>query len=191
MTPCCRRREHLVRDHRNGVRNRSETLSAFNRNSCPPSSEYAIYPVRVRHQREMAGAAQADRARHDASGSHSGSRHNRWDRPVQRNPGRGPWCRFRREARARERHRHCSGGYPAEPLVSYQINRQLSGWNLPPLVIRAFGAHCQRRTCVVFRNAPVGWNWLRRCDGLFAKSMSGVVASREFVEFQTGEILAV
>ena len=34
-------------------------------------------------------------------------------------------------------------GYPAEPLVSYQINRQLSGWNLPPLVIRAFGAHCQ------------------------------------------------
>jgi len=37
-------------------------------------------------------------------------------------------------------------GYPAEPLVSYQINRQLSGWNLPPLVIRAFGAHCQFRT---------------------------------------------
>ena len=34
-------------------------------------------------------------------------------------------------------------GYPAEPLVSYQINRQLSGWNLPPLMIRAFGAHCQ------------------------------------------------
>jgi hypothetical protein len=37
-------------------------------------------------------------------------------------------------------------GYPAEPLVSYQINRQLSGWNLPPLVIRAFGAHCQDLT---------------------------------------------
>jgi len=32
-------------------------------------------------------------------------------------------------------------GYPAEPLVSFQINRQLSGWNLPPLMIRAFGAH--------------------------------------------------
>src|SRR5689334_2547092 len=31
--------------------------------------------------------------------------------------------------------------YPAEPLVSYQINRQLSGWNLPPLVTRAVGAH--------------------------------------------------
>ena len=37
-------------------------------------------------------------------------------------------------------------GYPAEPLVSYQINRQLSGSNLPPLVIRAFGAHGQTRT---------------------------------------------
>jgi len=36
--------------------------------------------------------------------------------------------------------------YPAEPLVSYQINRQLSGWNLPPLMIRAFGAHGQYAT---------------------------------------------
>src|SRR5271169_5018837 len=36
-------------------------------------------------------------------------------------------------------------GYPTEPLVSYQTNRQLSGWNLPPLVIRAFGAHGQKR----------------------------------------------
>jgi hypothetical protein len=35
-------------------------------------------------------------------------------------------------------------GYPAEPLVSFQINRQLSGWNPPPLVIRAFGAHGQK-----------------------------------------------
>jgi hypothetical protein len=42
-------------------------------------------------------------------------------------------------------------GYPAEPLVSYQINRQLSGWNLPPLVIRAFGAHCHKLT---YRNRP-------------------------------------
>src|ERR1700726_443143 len=37
-------------------------------------------------------------------------------------------------------------GHPAEPLVSYQINRQLSGWILPPQVIRAFGAHCQQPT---------------------------------------------
>ena len=35
---------------------------------------------------------------------------------------------------------------PTKPLVSYQINRQLSGWNLPPLVIRAFGAH-SRHDC--------------------------------------------
>jgi hypothetical protein len=39
-----------------------------------------------------------------------------------------------------------SCSYPHEPLVSYRINRQLSGWNLPPLVIRAFGAHCQDPT---------------------------------------------
>jgi hypothetical protein len=30
-------------------------------------------------------------------------------------------------------------GRPAEPLVSYQIDRQFSGWILPPQVIRAFG----------------------------------------------------
>src|SRR4030081_1732431 len=39
-------------------------------------------------------------------------------------------------------------GSPAEPLVSYQINRQLSGWNLPPLMIRAFGAHCHYLTLI-------------------------------------------
>src|SRR5262249_53167471 len=38
-------------------------------------------------------------------------------------------------------------GYPHKPLASYRINRQLSVWNLPPLMIRAFGAHCQLRTC--------------------------------------------
>jgi len=35
--------------------------------------------------------------------------------------------------------------HPAKPLVSYQINRQLSGWNLPPLATRAFGAHVESR----------------------------------------------
>src|SRR5215471_3249047 len=34
-------------------------------------------------------------------------------------------------------------GYPAKPLVSFQTNRQLSGWILPPQVIHALGAHCQ------------------------------------------------
>ncbi len=47
-------------------------------------------------------------------------------------------------------------GYPAEPLVSYQINRQLSGWNLPPLVIRAFGAHCQQTTSATSLKARLG-----------------------------------
>jgi hypothetical protein len=32
-------------------------------------------------------------------------------------------------------------GCPSKPPVSYQINRQLSGRNPPPLVTRAFGAH--------------------------------------------------
>jgi hypothetical protein len=33
-----------------------------------------------------------------------------------------------------------------QPLVSFQINRQLSGWILPPQVFRAFGAHGQEET---------------------------------------------
>jgi hypothetical protein len=37
-------------------------------------------------------------------------------------------------------------GCPSKPLVSYQINRQLSGRNPPPLVTRAFGTH---------RNVPI------------------------------------
>ena len=37
-------------------------------------------------------------------------------------------------------------GRPHEPLVSYRINRQLSGWILPPLMIRTFGAHCHEET---------------------------------------------
>ena len=32
-------------------------------------------------------------------------------------------------------------GCPTKPLVSYRINRQLSGWLLPPLVTHALGAH--------------------------------------------------
>ena len=75
--------------------------------------------------------------------------------------GRHPHCHFRGLLRLHSRYGppNCSAahrrplsrgsnprGYPHEPLVSYRINRQLSGWILPPLVIRAFGAHCQERT---------------------------------------------
>ena len=45
--------------------------------------------VRIRPEREMAGAAQGDRAGRDASGGPSGSRHSRRDRPVRRHPVRG------------------------------------------------------------------------------------------------------
>ena len=41
------------------------------------------------HQREMAGAAQRDRARRNARGGPSGSRQRQRDRPVRRHPGRG------------------------------------------------------------------------------------------------------
>jgi hypothetical protein len=36
---------------------------------------------------------------------------------------------------------------PAKPLVSFRTYRQFSGWNPPPQVFRAFGAHCQERSC--------------------------------------------
>jgi hypothetical protein len=75
--------------------------------------------------------------------------------------GRHPHCHFRGLLRLHSRYGppDCSAahrrplsrgsnpcGYPHEPLVSYRIHRQLSGWILPPLVIRAFGAHCQEAT---------------------------------------------
>src|ERR1700731_3887338 len=46
-------------------------------------------------------------------------------------------------------------GYPHKPLVSYRINRQLSGWILPPLMIRAFGARCHNRTLALQQNSIV------------------------------------
>jgi len=33
--------------------------------------------------------------------------------------------------------------HPTEPLASFRTYRQLSGWNPPPLMIRAVRAHCQ------------------------------------------------
>ena len=43
-------------------------------------------------------------------------------------------------------------GCPPKPLASFRTHRQLSGWNPPPLMIRAFGAHCQFRS---FKHATV------------------------------------
>src|SRR6516165_1282257 len=74
--------------------------------------------------------------------------------------GRHPHCHFRGLLRLHSRYGppDCSAahrrplsrgssppGYPHEPLVSYRINRQLSGWILPPLTIRAFGRTADRR----------------------------------------------
>ena len=47
---------------------------------------HRFYYVRIRHEREMAGTAQRDRAGRDTSRDHSGFRHNRGDRPVGLNP---------------------------------------------------------------------------------------------------------
>ena len=78
--------------------------------------------------------------------------------------GRHPHCHFRGLLRLHSRygpsdrsaaHRRPLSrgsnpcGYPHKPLVSYRINRQLSGWIPPPLMIRAFGAHCHNRTHAV------------------------------------------
>jgi hypothetical protein len=84
--------------------------------------------------------------------------------------GRHPHCHFRGLLRLHSRYgppdcsaahrRPLSRGsspcsYPHEPLVSYRINRQLSGWIPPPLVIRAFGAHCHKRTHAVQQKRPI------------------------------------
>ena len=44
--------------------------------------------------------------------------------------------------------------YPTRPLVSFRTYRQLSGWNPPPQVIRAFGAHCQQETHATQQRDP-------------------------------------
>ena len=38
--------------------------------------------------------------------------------------------------------------YPTKPLASFRTNRQLSGWNPPPQMFRAFGAHCHNPTMI-------------------------------------------
>src|SRR5215218_8227879 len=73
---------------------------------------------------------------------------------------------------------------PSEPLVSYQRNRQLAGWNLPPLVNRAAWAHREIRASVLHRlthaedaNAhvtipfvPIGAGWIGGAGGCASAS---------------------
>ena len=47
--------------------------------------------------------------------------------------------------------RGCDSASPAERLASFRTHRQLSGWNLPPLMILAFGA---RTACQETLSAP-------------------------------------
>ena len=66
---------------------------------------HRLHDVRIRHRREMAGAAQADRAERDASGGPSGCRQALRDRPVRRHPGRGAVARGGGEPGQRARRR--------------------------------------------------------------------------------------
>ena len=55
----------------------------------PGGNATGFMTVRIQHQREMAGAAQADRAGRDAGGGPSGSHPRPANQPVCRHPGRG------------------------------------------------------------------------------------------------------
>ena len=57
--------------------------------SRPGGNATGFVQFEYRFEREMAGTAQRDRARHDASGGPLGSRHSPRYRPVRRHPGRG------------------------------------------------------------------------------------------------------
>ena len=64
-----------------------------------------IHVLRIQPEREMAGAAQADRAERDARGGASESRLRLGPRPVRRRPGRSPVAQGRREPGRRARRR--------------------------------------------------------------------------------------
>src|SRR6476659_948219 len=59
-------------------------------------------------------------------------------------------CRIAQSPKATFVTRLRPGGLPLR-LVSYQLNRQLAGWNLPPLVDRALRAHCYVRALAAER----------------------------------------
>src|SRR6266516_7337157 len=46
-----------------------------------------VFRVRIQYERKVAGTAQRNCARREASGSHSRSFYIRWSRPVRRDPG--------------------------------------------------------------------------------------------------------
>src|SRR5262249_54144759 len=73
--------------------------------------------------------------------------------------------------------------YPTKPLVSFRTYRQLSGWNLPPLVIRAYRAHCQQRTYATQQTVPlfddlVGASEQRQRNGSAWRTQSITLSAR-------------
>jgi len=70
---------------------------------------------------------------------------------------------------------------PTKPLVSYQSNRQFSGWNLPPLVIRAFGAHCKILDAHAVKPHRIRY-YLERRDPEFEEKMAHVLCIYREVE---------
>jgi hypothetical protein len=67
-----------------------------------------------------------------------------------------PWCRFRREARARERHRHCSGGQSEKRLT-------LTG-------------RLEKRTYRLHNECPVSWV-KRTCTSVHAALRGAAIGS--------------
>ena len=77
-------RADRIRDRRRPGRRR------FCRQPRPAGRQRHRFPlVRIRPEREVAGAAQRDRAPHDAGGGAAGSGHRLRDRAVRRHPGGG------------------------------------------------------------------------------------------------------
>jgi len=78
--------------------------------------------------------------------------------------------------------------YPTKPLASFRINRQLSGWNPPPLMIRAFGAHCQFRISPDAENADChsGSPALRIPSLICSTSAVSTSRSRTFASEKSG-----
>jgi hypothetical protein len=80
-----------------------------------------------------------------------------FSRPAQASLALRPACLLNRPRRPLSRG-FGGAGCLATPPVSYQLNRQLAGWNPPPQVIRASEAHQSLRTSAA-RSIPSPWSW--------------------------------